>query len=89
MSKKKRAKKSKPAPPKPRRVKCPECGFEYDEGAPHAMFCQGPDPLGPCDICGEESRDNFKCTDCESISCSRGGDPDVKLCADCLGIDHG
>lgn len=81
MSKKKAKKKQEP---KRKRIKCPECGREYDEGAPHAMFCRGLNPLPPCDVCGEESRDNFKCEACGSVSCTRCGDPMAKLCEGCM-----
>jgi DNA-directed RNA polymerase subunit M/transcription elongation factor TFIIS len=33
---------------KAERMKCADCGNEYDFGAPHRMFC----PAHTCDVCG-------------------------------------
>jgi hypothetical protein len=37
-----------PAKPAPKMVKCRDCGFEYEAGAPHEMFCE----VKTCTECG-------------------------------------
>lgn len=75
--------KKKNKQPKPKRVTCPDCGLEYDQGAPHDAFCRGFKGDAECDECGEKHDDAFKCVECGTISCPNCGDEDNKLCGEC------
>jgi len=70
-------------PKKPKRVKCPACGREYDEGAPHEMFCRGTDEI-TCELCGEDHGDVFKCNECGTPCCPNCGDPEEQICGTCM-----
>lgn len=58
------AKSGKPTP----RIKCPDCGNSYDQGAPHKKFC----PAKTCTRCGTtvdevlelDADDQRLCDDC-------------------------
>jgi hypothetical protein len=60
--------------PKVKRVKCEECGAEYDAGASHAMFCSahtctqcGTSYGYPLNVTGEDAEGNEErvCQKCE------------------------
>lgn len=99
MSKKKNASKKarkaarkntdKPLPeqPKPVRVTCETCGLEYDEGAPHGMFCRGTRET-KCEECGAEMSDDVSvaaCRGCGKVFCDNCGSVEDRSCEDCGG----
>jgi hypothetical protein len=69
---------------KRRRVKCPTCKAEYDEGAPHVQFCAGCPPYSECEECGQKHEESFKCSKCDAISCPECGLSGDRLCSTCL-----
>ena len=80
---KKPAPKAKPAKPKMVMTKCPDCGNEFEVGAPHSQFCRGTTE-SECETCGEESSETFKCKTCGKVVCPSCGSDGERLCDDCL-----
>lgn len=78
--------KTKPEP-KPRRIKCPACGREYNEGAPHYMFCRGNVQAdSECVCCGEENGDVLSvCSVCGDTVCDACKDNEDGSGHDCAG----
>jgi hypothetical protein len=54
-----------------KRVKCDRCGLEYDEGAPHMMFCRGAIPEdAECVSCGQDDPAFLlECSSCGEVVC--------------------
>jgi uncharacterized C2H2 Zn-finger protein len=52
-------------------VTCPRCGNEYQEDAPHAMFCRGRLlPGDKCVECGEADPELLQqCPECDAVVC--------------------
>lgn len=65
------------------KVKCGDCGREYNAGAPHAAFCPGTAER-TCQECGEEDVDCWECKVCQKVFCIDCGVDVERKCYDCF-----